>query len=274
MQVLLNISNLCKNYRTRGFLRVNDKRQGRSMGTKKTKKEPGFAFGPVNFTIERNKILAIVGESGSGKSSLVQTIAGLKRQTSGEIYLKGKPLSNLSQQERCKSIRMIFHDPDSSLNQKMTIGKTLLIPLRLNTNLTKTQCFQQIKETLNLVGLLPDYLTYYPQMLSVVQQHQLAIARALILNPDIIIADEILSTLDISLRFKIINLLLKIQEQRDVSFIFVAHNMHLVKHMSDQVIVMHSGIIVEHNSAQNIFSKPQSEITKRLLQNQQSDYRR
>jgi len=259
MQTLLHVNNLTKNYkRSARFL---------SSGFRQT-------VGPVSFTLEQGKTLSIVGESGSGKSSLVQMIAGLVNPSSGDIYIKDKLLSSLSQQEKCKSIRMIFQDPSDSLNPKATIGRILAAPLELNTHLNSEEIDKQIHETLSLVGLLPDYLDFYPNMLSSMQQHKVALARAMILNPDIIIADEVLATLDISLRFKIVNLLLNIQEKKGTSYIFVAHNMNLVRHMSDQIIVMHNGLIVENNSTEEIYNNPQATNTKHLLQSHQPDYRK
>ena len=257
MQTLLNVSNLCKNYR-------------RSTGIFTYKQM--VAFGPVNFTLERGKTLALVGESGSGKSSVIKAIVGINKPTSGEVYFKGKALHTLSQKERLKSIRMIFHEPDLSINPKVPVGTTLLTPLKINTSFTAIEQDRQMKDTLKLVGLSTDYLSHYPNMLSTVQLHQVAIARAIILNPDIVIADEILATLDISLRFKIVNLLLRIQEKKGTSYIFVAHNMNLVRHISDKVIVMNKGLIVESNSAENIYTNPQSAVTKHLLQSYQADY--
>lgn len=259
MQTLLRVNNLTKNY----------KRSARFLSS-------GFrqAVGPVSFTLDRGQTLSIVGESGSGKSSLVQMIAGLVSPSTGEIYIKDKQLSSLSQQEKCQSIRMIFQDPSNSLNPKATIGRILAAPLELNTNLSTDKIEKQILDTLDLVGLLPDYLDFYPNMLSSMQQHKVALSRAMILNPDIIIADEILATLDISLRFKIVNLLLNIQEKKGTSYIFVAHNMNLVRHMSDQIIVMHNGLIVENNSTEEIYNNPQAANTKHLLQSHQPDYRK
>lgn len=259
MQSLLTINNLCKNYR-------------RSHGFFSSSKQN--AYQDINFSLDQGKTLSIIGESGSGKSTLVQTIAGLRHQTSGNVYLHGKAVSEFTLQERCKSIRMLFHAPGSSLNPKATIGRILTAPLKLNSNLTTIQSDQQIKETLALVGLLPDYLNFYPNMLSSVQQHQVALARAMILDPEIIIADEILAGLDISLRFKIVNLLLNIQEKKGVSYIFVAHNMNLVRHISDHIIVMHEGKIVEKGTTESIYTSPKSNKTKHLLQSHQPDYRK
>jgi len=259
MQPLLNVSNLSKSFKhISGLWTSYDK----------------LAFGPVSFTLDKAQTLAIVGESGSGKSALVRTIAGLLKASSGEIYLKGQPFANLTSQQQCLSIRMIFQDPSSSLNPKMTVGKILNAPLSLNTDLTPTQRYQQILNTLKLVGLLPDYLDFYPNMLSSVQMHQVAIARAMILNPDIILLDEILTTLDISLRFKIVNLLLDIQKKMGTSYIFVAHNMYLVRHMSDKIMVLHEGKVIEKGPTELICDSPQQEQTKYLLLNHHPDYRK
>jgi cationic peptide transport system ATP-binding protein len=259
MDSLLNVSNLTKQYRRSRGIFSSDLR---------------CAYEDINFTLEKGKTLSIIGESGSGKSTLVQTIAGLRTQTGGDIHLHGQSLAQVSLQERCKSIRMLFHAPSNSLNPKATIGRILTAPLQLNSNLTAIQREQQIKNTLSLVGLLPDYLAFYPNMLSSVQQHQVAIARAMILDPDIIIADEILAGLDISLRFKLVNLLLNIQEQKGVSIIIVAHNMSLVRHISDNIIVMHDGKIVENDITENVYNSPKSAKTKHLLQSHKPDYRK
>lgn len=259
MSKLLQIKNLTKRY--------NHSARFLSSGFRQT-------LGPISFSLEKGETLSIVGESGSGKSSLIQIIAGLKTATSGETYINDHLCTDLSQQERCRSIRMIFQNPSDSLNPKATIRRILGAPLKLNTCLTEKEIDQQIKETLHLVDLLPDYLDFYPKMLSPVQQHQVALARALILNPKVILADGILATLDISLRFKIVNLLLRIQEEKGISYILVAHNMNLVRHMSDHIIVMHNGLIVESNTTEEIFNNPQTSFTKNLLRNHQPDYRK
>lgn len=259
MKPLLEVNNLCKRYkRSQPFL---------TTGLRQT-------IGPINFTLEKGQTLSIVGESGSGKSSLVKLISGLIPATSGEIYFNGKQLNSLSKQQRCTAIRMVFQEPQSSLNPKSTIKQILTAPLELNTKLDAQQRAQRIMETLVFVKLLPDYLAFYPRMLTTVQQHKVAIARALILNPDIIIADEILATIDNSLRFKIVNLLLNIQEKKGVSYIFVAHSLSLVRHTSDHIMVMKNGLVVEYNETETIYNNPQSEITKHLLQSGRTDYRK
>lgn len=259
MYPLLNVSNLCKSFKTATGILTSKQRR---------------AYGPVNFSLDKGQTLAIVGESGSGKSALVRTIAGLLKANSGDIFIKGQRLTDLTSRQRCLTVRMIFQDPATSLNPKMTVGKILNAPLELNTDLNLDERKKQIVETLKLVGLLPDYLAFYPNMLSSVQKHQVAIARAMILSPDIIIADEILATLDISLRFKIVNLLLKIQKLKGTSYIFVAHNMHLVRHMSDHIMVLHQGLVIEKGPTEMICEQPQQEQTKYLLVNHQPDYRK
>lgn len=259
MQSLLKVNNLSKVFKNASGLWSSYEK---------------LAYGPVSFTLDKGQTLAIVGESGAGKSALVRTITGLLKPTSGEIHLKGQPISSLTSEQRCSSIRMIFQDPSSSLNPKMTVGKILNAPLQLNTDFTLKQRNLRIKEILKLVGLLSDYLDFYPNMLSSIQKHQVAIARAMILNPDIIIIDEILATLDISLRFKIVNLLLKIQKIKGTSYIFIAHNMHLIRHMSDHIMVLHIGKIVENGSASIICDSPQHEQTKFLLLSHQPDYKK
>lgn len=259
MQPLLNVSNLCKSFKRASGLFTSHQK---------------LAFGPINFALEKGQTLAIVGENGSGKSALVRCIAGVLKPSSGDIFINGKSVKSLSSKQQCLSIRMIFQDPSSSLNPKTTVGKILNAPLELNTDLNEDERYQQVLQTLKLVGLLPDYLAFYPNMLSSVQKHQVAIARAMILNPDIIIADEILATLDISLRFKIVNLLLKIQKAKGTSYIFVAHNMHLVRHMSDHIMVLHKGEIIEKGDTETICEHPQQAQTKYLLLNHQPDYRK
>jgi len=259
MTALLIVNNLYKKFKNSKFFLASGFRR---------------AIGPINFTLERGKTLAIIGENGSGKSTLVQMIAGITSPTSGDIHINGNSFYAMSRQDRCRSVRIIFQDPSISLNPKATIGKILSAPLELNTNLTLVQRHQQIIETLELVGLLPDYLQFYPNMLSAVQQHKVAVARAMILKPDIIIADSILSTLDISLGFKIVNILLDIQEKKGVSYIFISNNMNLVRHISDQVIVMQNGIIVESGTADQICNSPQESATKNLLQSEQPEYRK
>jgi cationic peptide transport system ATP-binding protein len=177
-------------------------------------------------------------------------------------------------QTRCKLLRMIFQDPNSSLNRKIRVGQILETPLRLNTEMSDEERHDKVVQTLRMVGMLPDHALFYPQMLSAGQQQRVALARALILNPKIVVADEALSTLDISVRSQIINLLLEMQETMGLSYVLVANDLGVVSHISDEVLVMHDGRVVERGKTLKVFADPQHEVTRRLIQNYNNEYRR
>ena len=160
---------------------------------------------------------------------------------------------------------MVFQDPETSLNPRTSVGKILDAPLQLNTDMTPQQRCEKIAETLRLVGLLPEYARFYPPMLSSGQKQRIALARALILDPQIIIADDTLSTLDISLRSQMINLMLKLQESIGISYVLVTHNMGLVKHISDKMIVMHHGQSLEQGNTALLFSEPTAALSSQIL---------
>lgn len=219
----------------------------------------------INLTLKQGHTLSLIGESGSGKSTLARLVAGLNRPTEGTIMLNGEPLEYGANSKRCKLVRMIFQDPNTSLNPRSRIGRILEIPLVLNTYMTESQRTQRINSTLKLVGLLPEHADYYPQMLSSGQKQRAALARALILNPKIIIADESISSLDVSVRSQIINLLLELQERFGLSYIIVSNDLGMVSHMSDHIAVMHQGEIVEWSQTQTLFESPLHAVTQRLL---------
>ncbi|CAG9000869.1 MAG: Putrescine export system ATP-binding protein SapF [Candidatus Celerinatantimonas neptuna] len=219
----------------------------------------------VNLTLKQGHTLSIIGESGSGKSTLVRLIAGLNCPTHGEIRINGELLEYGAHSKRCKLVRMIFQDPNTSLNPRSRIGRILEVPLALNTYMSEQQRRDRISSTLKLVGLLPEHAEYYPQMLSSGQKQRVALARALILNPKIVIADESISSLDVSVRSQIINLLIELQNRFGLSYIIVSNDLGMVSHMSDQVAVMYKGTIVEWTQTEMLFNQPQHEITQRLL---------
>ncbi|MFM2484231.1 ATP-binding cassette domain-containing protein [Celerinatantimonas yamalensis] len=228
----------------------------------------------INLTLKQGHTLSLIGESGSGKSTLARLIAGLNQPTEGEICINGEPLEYGEHSKRCKLIRMIFQDPNTSLNPRCRIGQILEVPLALNTYLQEQQRKQRIASTLKLVGLLPEHAQYYPQMLSNGQKQRVALARALILNPKIVVADESISSLDVSVRSQIINLLLELQERFALSYIIVSNDLGMVSHMSDQVAVMHQGEIVEWATTQTLFEQPQHEITQRLLNAYNTEFKK
>ncbi len=238
------------------------------------RKETVCALAHVSFSLNPGETLALVGEAGSGKSTLAKILAGVVAPTEGEIQIDGNLLPPDDYEQRCKQIRMIFQDPNSSLNPRLRIGRILEAPLMLNTDMTPEERAHKVQETLRMVGLLPDHALFYPQMISSGQKQRVALARALIMSPRIIVADETFSMLDLSVRSQIINLLLKLQEDLGIAYVIVANDLGLVRHISDKVIVMHQGRVVEAGTTQSVFANPQHEVTKRLIQSYGHEYRR
>lgn len=232
------------------------------------KRQEVIAVNNISFKLNRSETLAIIGETGSGKSTLARLLAGVIKPTSGTIYIDGCELNDTNTDLRCRSIRMIFQDPETSLNPRTSVGQILDAPLQLNTDMSASKRFAKISDTLRLVGLLPEYATFYPPMLSSGQKQRIALARALILNPKIIIADDTLSTLDISVRSQMINLMLELQETIGISYIIVTHNMGIVKHISDKMIVMHQGECIEQGNTESLFSQPTDALCNQILSSQ------
>ncbi|WP_386696411.1 ATP-binding cassette domain-containing protein [Lonepinella sp. MS14436] len=220
----------------------------------------------VSFNLERKKTLAIIGNNGSGKSTLAKMIVGITRPTSGEILLDGKPLTFGDYQYRSKRIRMLMQDPNLAFNPRLNIGQILDTPLKLSTNLNELQRNEKIFETLRLVGLYPDHTNVKINTLSASQKQRIAMAQALILEPQIIIADDTIGTLDASVKTQLTNLMLNVQERRAVSYIYVSQNLGFVKHIADQVLVMEKGVVAEYGETRSVFSHPKSDITKRLVE--------
>lgn len=223
------------------------------------------AVKPLSFTLRERQTLAIIGENGSGKSTLVKMLAGMIAPTSGELIIDDHPLKFGDYSFRSQRIRMIFQDPSTSLNPRQRISQILDLPLRLNTELALEDREKQIVETLRMVGLLPDHISYYPHMLAPGQKQRLGLARALILRPKVIICDEALAALDMSMRSQLINLMLELQEKQGISYIYVTQHLGVVKHISDQLLVMHEGEVVERGSTADVLASPLHEVTKRLI---------
>ncbi len=238
------------------------------------RRKPVQVLKDISFTLEPGETLALVGETGSGKSTLAKILAGVTPPTDGEIQVNGETIAYKDTAKRCKLIRMVFQDPNSSLNPRLRIGRILEAPLRLNTELEFQERANTVIDTLRLVGLLPEHALFYPKMLSLGQKQRAALARAIILNPRIIVADEAFSMLDVSMRSQIVNLLLKLQQRFGLSYVIVANDLGLVRHISDRVLVMHQGEIVEQGLTAEVFDHPQHEVTKRLIQNHGHEYRR
>ncbi|MCK3657446.1 peptide ABC transporter ATP-binding protein [Pasteurellaceae bacterium Pebbles2] len=220
----------------------------------------------VNFQLERKKTLAIIGNNGSGKSTLAKMIVGISKPSAGEILLDGKPLEFGDYEFRAKNIRMIMQDPNSAFNPRLNIGQILDTPLRLATSLDEEQRNERIFNTLRLVGLYPDHTNVKINTMSVSQKQRVALAQALILDPKIIIADDTLGTLDASVKTQLTNLMLDVQERRGISYIYVSQHLGFVKHIADEVLVMDKGQVIEYGDTRTLFSNPQSDITKRLVE--------
>ncbi|MFY8273243.1 ATP-binding cassette domain-containing protein [Pseudoalteromonas sp. SSDWG2] len=220
----------------------------------------------ISFCLGQGETLAVIGETGAGKSILAKVLAGADEASSGQILLESELINEGDQHQRdCRSIRLIFQDPTTSLNPALTIEEILDDCLRYNTELSEQERLEKIKQTLSKVGLLVEHRRYYPHMFSGGQLQRVALARALILDPKVLVLDEALSSLDPSVRAQTVNLLLELQRETGLSYVLITHHLSLVKHMSDQVMVLDHGEVVEYGNTQDIFNNPQSKTCQRLL---------
>ncbi len=250
------------------LLQVNNLSKRFYAGYKGFKREYNQALSSVSFELNKGETLAIVGEAGSGKSTLARILVGAEVRSSGEIYFEGEALEKRNLKQRCKLIRMIFQDPNTSLNPKLTIGDLLDEPLRFNTKLNAKERREQVVDKLRKVGLLPEHADFYPHMISEGMKQRVAVSRALMLDPKIIIADEVLTALDLSVRSQILNLLLKLQKEMGLSYIFVSHNLSIIRYFSDKVMVLHNGNMIEKATTEELFNAPKHEYTKKMIQQQ------
>ena len=219
----------------------------------------------VSFTLRERQTLAIIGENGSGKSTLAKMLSGMIAPSSGEIIINNHPLEFGDYGYRSQVIRMIFQDPGTSLNPRQRVSQILDLPLRLNSGLSAEQRELRIIETLRKVGLLRDHAGYYPHMLAPGQKQRLALARALILEPKVIVADEALASLDMTMRSQLVNLMLELQERDGLSYIYVTQHIGMMKHISDLVMVMHQGQVVERGGTADVLASPLHDLTRRLI---------
>lgn len=219
----------------------------------------------ISFSLDEGKTLAVIGENGSGKSTLARLLAGTISPTSGRIWVENKKLNFGDYQSRSRLIRMIFQNPDCSFDPRLTVGQLLDLPLRHHSSLNKIERSHLIGDVLNQVGLLPDHIAYYPIMMAAGQKQRVALARALILKPKVIVADEALAAIDVSMRAQIINLMLDLQKEYHLSYVFVTQDIGMMKHISDHIMVLQKGQIAEYGETATVFSSPKSEITQKLI---------
>jgi len=253
MSVLLDVKDIAKSFKLKGHWYHKRKLN---------------ALSPLSFAIEAKKTLAIVGETGSGKSTLAKILVGAETPTTGKIYLNGQLLQNQHFKQRCQHIRMIFQDSGTTLNPSLTIQELLDEPLILNTVLNEKQRKNLIRTTLQKVGLLGDHMNFYPHMFSGGQKQRISLARAIILQPQVIILDEALAALDPSLRSQMINLLLDLQQQMGLAYILISHNLGIVRHFSDDVMIMSQGEVVESGKTIEVMRNPQHKVTQKLMMSQ------
>ena len=227
-----------------------------------------YALNNINLEIKKGRTVALVGESGCGKTTFGKVILGLYRADSGNLSFQGIDIASLSPQQRGKiqkNIQMIFQDPFASLNPRKKVYTILEQPLKIHTSLDKKERYDKIVETCENVGIDLSYLTRYPHQFSGGQRQRIAIARAIILDPLLILADEPVSALDVSIQAQILNLIGELQEKLSLTYLFITHDISVVKHISDYVAVMYLGEIVEYAPKTKIFKNPLHPYTNLLF---------
>jgi oligopeptide transport system ATP-binding protein len=226
------------------------------------------AVDDVSLTVGRGETLGLVGESGSGKSTLCRTVLQLLAPTSGSVRFEGEEIAGLSRRQMRpfrRQMQMIFQDPYASLNPRKRVGQIVGDPLKLQGVASGGELRSQVQELLERVGLSSEHYNRFPHEFSGGQRQRIGIARAIALKPKLIVADEPVSALDVSIQAQIINLLDDLQDELGLTYLFVAHDIGVVRHISDRIAVMHNGKIVEAGSADQVCEQPSDAYTKQLL---------
>jgi len=226
------------------------------------------AVGGVSFTVEAGRTLAIVGESGCGKSTLARVVSLLEPPSAGTLMLNGVDAVHVSPRAKRllrRSVQMVFQNPYGSLNPRKKIGQILEAPLEINAKLDAAQRAERAKAMLARVGLRPEHYVRYPHMFSGGQRQRIAIARALMLNPALVVADEPVSALDVSVQAQVLNLMADLQEDLKLAYLFISHDLGVVRHIAHDVLVMYLGLAMEQGPTGRIFARPLHPYTQALL---------
>lgn len=222
----------------------------------------------VDFSVDAGKTLAVVGESGCGKSSLARQLTMIETPTEGTLTFEGTNLLTLTTEEKAKArqrIQIIFQNPYGSLNPRKKVGQILEEPLAINSDMSKQERKDRALYLLEKVGLKTEHYDRYPHMFSGGQRQRIAIARGLMMNPKVVVADEPVSALDVSVQAQVLNLMMDLQEEFGLAYVFISHDLSVVEHIADDVIVMYLGKVVERGTTKEIFETPQHPYTLALL---------
>ena len=238
------------------------------MFAKRFSKRVVSAVNDISFEIYPGETFGLVGESGCGKSTTGRTIMRLTKPTAGKVFFQGKDVAEMSKHEikdMRREMQFIFQDPYASLNPRMTIGEIVSEPMTIHGVGTKEERIERVRELLDVVGLNPEHINRYPHEFSGGQRQRIGIARAIVLEPDLIIADEPISALDVSIQAQVINLLNDLRNKMGLTIMFIAHNLSVVKYFSDRIGVMYYGKLVELADSDELFEHPLHPYTKSLL---------
>ncbi|MCP5425396.1 MAG: ABC transporter ATP-binding protein [Gammaproteobacteria bacterium] len=226
------------------------------------------ALDGVSFTLRSRSTLAVVGESGCGKSTLARQLTLIEKPSGGSLRLLGQDLSQAGDKERRlarRHVQIIFQNPYASLNPRKKVGALLQEPLKINTQDNARQREEKVRMMMGRVGLRPEHYSRYPHMFSGGQQQRIAIARALMLHPQMVVADEPVSALDVSIQAQVLNLLMDLQEELGMAYVFISHDLSVVRHIANEIMVMYLGRPVEHGSRDTIFNQPRHPYTRALM---------
>jgi len=226
------------------------------------------ALNGVSFDLQAGRTLAVVGESGCGKSTLARALTLIEQPTAGSLVIGGQDVATADtarRKELRREVQMVFQNPYASLNPRRKIGDQLAEPLQINTSLSRTERREKVQAMMQQVGLRPEHYQRYPHMFSGGQRQRIAVARAMMLQPKVLVADEPTSALDVSIQAQVLNLFMDLQQQYRTAYVFISHNLSVVRHIADEVMVMYLGCIVEKTSRDLLFERPLHPYTQMLL---------